>query len=190
MKTLKLSAILLAAAVSGGALLAQPAPSTPAAASSAAATPARIDGNVFVAQLPTPTQLMKDAEAEGVTVDRIEQTDARLLATYKYSNGSTRTYAYQLLSTAGDVPAPPSNIASISNATPPAAVVYSEPTRVYYSEPQRSYYYDSPRYVRYYDDPWDFWGPVAVGVGLGFAFSDHGHYSGGYHGGYHGHGRH
>jgi len=59
---------------------------------------------------------MKDAEAEGVTIDRIEQTDVRILATYKYANGSTRTYAYQLLSAAGDVPAPSSNIASISNA--------------------------------------------------------------------------
>ena len=177
MKTLKLSAILVAAAVSGAALFAQTVPSAP----SSTATPARIDGNVFVAQLPTPAQLMKDAEAEGVTVDRIEQTDARVLATYKYANGSTRTYAYQLLSAAGDVPAPTSNIASISNAAPPAAVVYSEPQRVYY-------YDDSPRYVRYYDDPWDFWGPVALGVGLGFTFSDHGHYSGGYHGGSYGHG--
>ena len=182
MKTFKLFAILLTAAASGGALLAQNSP-PPSPEPSLSATPARIDGNVFVAQLPTPAQLMKDAQAEGVTIDRIEQTDARVLATYKYANGSTRTYAYQLLSAAGDVPAPSSNIASISNATPPAAVVYSEPTRVYYPEAAPVYYSDSPRYTRYYD-PWDFWGPVALGVGLGFTFSDHGHYPGGYHGGH------
>lgn len=184
MKTLKLLAFLGATAVAAPALFAQTAGSAP----SSTATPARVDGNVFVAQLPTPTQLMRDAEAEGVTVDRIEQTDVRVLATYKYANGTTRTYAYQLLSRAGDVPAPSSNIASISNATPPAAVIYSKPQPTYYySEPQRVYYYESPRYVRYYDDPWDFWGPLTLGVGLGFTCGDHGHYHGGYrgHGGWH-----
>jgi len=48
-------------------------------------------------------------------------------------------------------------------------------------------YYESPSYVRYYDPAWDFWAPLAIGVGLGWGFGGHGHYYGGYHGGHHGH---
>jgi hypothetical protein len=176
--TALLRAALLVAALTGLTALAQEMTTAPAPAASAPAAPAgpKVDGLVYVAQLPTPAQLIKEASAEGITVSRLEQTAERILVTYQYANGTTRTYAYLPLAADGTVPA--GTPAVVASATPP--VVYAEPDRVYYY----------PRYVRYYDPGWDFWAPLAVGVGLGWGFGGHGGYHGGYHGGGHGGWRH
>ena len=189
MKTLNLSAVLLAAAVSGTAAFAQNAP-TPGAPSSAPApvvqnaAPVAINSYVYVEKLPTPTQLTTDAEAEHLTIARMDQSANRIVVVYQYPDGRTRAFAYTTVPpTANDqvVTAAPANGPTYTMVSPPPSqtVVYSQPASVVY--------YDSPRYVRYYDPAWDFWAPLAIGVGLGWGFGGHGHYYGGFHGGYHGH---
>ena len=191
MKTLNLSAVLVAAAVSGAAAFAQDnpapaiAPSTGAAvvAAAPAAAPVAINGFVYVEKLPTPTQLMSEAEAERLTITRMDQSASRIVVVYQYPDGRTRAFAYTTM-------APTSSdqvqlVTPASTATATYTVVSAPPTAgttVVYTEPDRIYY-TSPRYVRYYDPAWDFWAPLAIGVGLGWGFGGHG-----YHGGYHGHG--
>ncbi len=180
--TVLLPAALLVAALTGLPALAQemtPAPAPVAPPPAAPAARPMVDGLVYVAQLPTPAQLMKEAAAEGITISRLEQTAGRILVTYQYANGTTRIYAYLPLAADGTVPA--GTPALVASTTTPPAVVYAEPERVYYYP---------PRYARYYDPAWDFWAPLAIGVGLGWGFGDHGHFHGGYHGGGHGGWRH
>ena len=145
--------------------------------------PAVINRVVYLAKLPTPAELMKGAQVQGIRIRRIDQATDRMVVAYEYSGGRTVTFAYTLLSAAaeypvavtstGSVPAPAGTVV-YSQPAPPTQVVYGQPTAIYYS---------SPRYVGYYDyDPaWDFWGPLALGVGIGWV----GH-GGGWHGGGHG----
>ena len=195
MKTFNLSAVLLAAAVTGTAAFAQdnPAPAqTPVATTESAApqnaAPVAINGFVYVEKLPTPTQLMSEAEAEHLTITRMDQLANRIVVVYQYPDGRIRAFAYTT-----SVPSSSDQVqlvtpASTSTATytvvsaPPA-----ESTTVVYTAPERVYYRSSPRYVRYYEPAWDFWAPLAIGVGLGWGFGGHGHHYGGFHG--HGGGR-
>jgi hypothetical protein len=186
-----LSAALLVFAVSGLAAAAQdtntnpPPAAAPSVAAPAAAT--TINGLVYVAQLPTPTQLLKDAEAEGLTIARIDQSPDKLVVVYQYPDGHTRAFAYQPMTSA----APAAPVAPVSSATytvistpPPAPnVIYSQPATVIYQQPPTVYYS-----TRYYDPVWDFWAPLAIGVGIGWSTGGHGHYyhGGGYYGGHHG----
>lgn len=186
MKTYRLSAALLSAALTGTAGLAQ-ATATPAAPASAPAivatapaAPVAITGYVYVDKLPTPTQLMSQADAEHLTITRMDQTANQIVAVYQYPDGRTRAFAYTTTEPGGTAPAPASN-ATYTVVPPPAN---TQPTVVYAEPAPTVVYYDSPRYVRYYDPAWDFWAPLAIGVGLGWGFGGHGHY----HGGFHGHG--
>jgi hypothetical protein len=191
MKTFHLSALILAAALPGAAIFAQdktaPAPVAVSPAPSPAAVP--INGFVYVEKLPTPTQLISEAEAEHLTILRMEQTASRIVVVYQYTNGTTRAFAYTTSTpTSNDqvqivAPASTASYMISSPSTPPPTVVYAQPNVVYYD----SY----PRYVQYYDPAWDFWAPLAVGVGLGWGFGWHGGYHGGYYGGHGGgHGGH
>lgn len=190
MKTCQLSAALLVAALVGTAGFAQAA-ATPAAPASAPATvkpapaaPVAIDGYVYVDKLPTPTQLMSQAEAEHLTISRMDQTSDRIVAVYQYPDGRTRAFAYTTSEPVGTVAtAAPAATATYTVVPPPVA---TEPTVVYAEPAPTVVYYESPRYVRYYDPAWDFWSPFAVGVGLGWGFGDHDHFHGGYDGGHHG----
>lgn len=192
MKTLNVSAVLVAAAVSSAAAFAQdnlaPAatPSTGTAAVVAApAAPVAINGFVYVEKLPTPTQLMGEAEAEHLTITRMDQSASRIVVVYQYQDGRTRAFAYTTTAPTSSDQVQLVTPASTSAAT--YTVVSAPPangTTVVYAEPDRIYYTSSPRYVRYYDPAWDFWAPLAIGVGLGWGFGGHGHY----HGGFHGHG--
>lgn len=157
--------------------------------------PAVIDHVVYLAKLPSPDALIKAADQKGTPVLRMDQTSDRILVVYQYAGGRTVTFAYTLLSTAGSPHA--------STVMPPSSAAYSvvEPspapgttTVVYQEQPPVVYYTPS---VRYYDPAWDFWTPLAVGIGLGWGFGGHsyhggyhGGFGGGYHGGYHGGGRH
>ena len=192
MKILNLSAVLLAAAVSGTAVFAQTdavasaAPAAGVTPAPPAPAPVAVNGIVYVEKLPTPTQLTAEAEAEHLTITRMDQSASRVVAVYQYPDGRTRAFAYTTVPpTSNDqvVTAAPANTstATYTMVAPPSA----PSTTVVYAQPAPSVvYYDTPGYVRYYDPAWDFWAPLAIGVGLGCGFGGHGYY----HGGFHGHG--
>jgi len=186
MKTSSLfPAIFLAAAVSGSIALAQDKPSPapdappPAPVAQASSAPVAINGYVYVAKLPTPTQLLADAEAEGLTIARMDQSADRMVVVYQYADGHTRTFAYMPASAQGSAPVTQAPLVT-SNATytvvsvpPPPSVVYTSPPPVYYSS----------RYYRSYDPAWDFWAPLTLGIGLGWVSGGHHSWHG--HGGWH-----
>lgn len=153
------------------------------------AEPVTFDHVVYLARLPAPAELMQGAAKQGSTIARMDQTSDRIVVVYAYSGGRTVTFAYTLLSAAANYPVP----ATRATATPAPAstVVYTQTTpvtQVVYTQPETVYY--SSRYVRSYDPAWDFWTPLALGVGIGL-ISGHGHgWSGGHgwHGGHAGHG--
>lgn len=176
MKTITL---LLVATVAGSAVLAQdnpPAAPAPSSTASTVAGPAVIRQFIYLARLPTPAELISEAQAQGLTISRIEQGDDRLVVTYQYADGSAQTYAYKLLSSAaGSAPPPP----FVENMT----VVEAPPPRVVYVEPE-TVYYSGPRYVRYYDPSWYYQSPISFGINLGYRGGG-GYYRGGYSSGGH-----
>jgi len=189
MKTLNFfPAILLAAAVVSPLARAQetasPAPVAPAQEINVA-EPAVIDRVVFLARLPTPAELMKGAATQGTSIARMDQSADRILVVYQYAGGRTVTFAYTLLSSVGNAPAP---VAQPPSTATYAVVGATTPTTVVYTEPERVYYSPSPRYVRYYDPAWDFWAPLAVGIGVGWygGHYSHGGWYGGHYSGHHG----
>lgn len=153
------------------------APVTPA--------PAAVDHLIYLAKLPTPAELVKGAEQQHSTIERIDQTSAQITVTYRYSSGRKVTFSYALLSAvSADVPvltpAPTEPPPVVTVAPPPAA-----PTIVYTSPPPEIVYYRRP--VRYYDPAWDWVAPLAVGVSLGWVWhGGHDHYRHGWSGGHHG----
>lgn len=188
-----LSAVLLATTVAGSSVLAQdsnPTTSSPAPVTAPAA-PTVVHGVVYVEKLPTPTSLLKDAEAEGLTIIRMEQSPDRLIVVYQYPSGATRAFAYTTTVTAATMtaasPAAQSNRLSsatytlVSAPPPNVQVVYPEPPTVYYEQPATIYY--PPRYTRYYEPVWNGWAPLALGLGIGLSWH-HGGYYDGYHGGH------
>ena len=184
MKTLTL---LLAVAVAGSAAVAQDKPLVASASpAKTAASPAAIKQFVYLAKLPTPADLISDAQAQGITVSRIEQSDDRIVVVYQYADGSSQTYAYKLLSSAGGSTA---TAPAVENMTVVSAPPPPPPPRVVYVE-REPVYYSGPRYVRYYDPVWDFWAPVSLGIGLGWNIGGHGFYRGGFSGGHDRHGGH
>ncbi|HVS54233.1 MAG TPA: hypothetical protein VHD62_17890 [Opitutaceae bacterium] len=141
---------------------ATPAPAAPIAAP-AANTPAPTQV-VYAPRLPSATELMNVASAQGLTVERIEQNATQVVATYKNANGQVNVVAYQLLPNAGAATAQP-----VATASPAPRVVYVEPApRVVYYDAYDPYYY--PRY----------WYPP-VSLSLGFGYS---HFGGGFHRGF------
>ena len=150
----------------------------PVAAPSPAATPNQL---VYAARLPSVAELTNAATAQGLSIDRIEQTSAQITVVYRYGNGQTNVVAYLLLPAAGAATSP------IPTPSAPPAVVYQPAPTVVYQPAPRVVYYDGygygPAYYPYYWYP-----PVSFSVGLGFNFHDgyHGGYGGGFHGGGHG----
>ena len=137
----------------------------PTVAPSTAITPNQL---VYAQRLPSVTELTNAAAAQGLTIEKIEQTNPQITAVYRYGNGQINAVAYLLLPAAGAATSP---VATPS--TPAPAVAYYEPA------PQTVYYdYYGPGYYPYYWYP-----PVSFRVGLGFNY--HYGYHGGY-GGYHG----
>ena len=169
------------------------ADATPAGAAAEPANPtspepAAIDHVVYLSKLPTPAELMQGAKTQGIAITRIDQTSDRMVVVYQYSGGRTSTFAYTLLTTDANYPAP---VASSAVSAPASTVTYTQTPQVVYAQPETIYY--TPRYVRYYDPAWDFWTPLALGVGIGL-IGGHGHgwygghgWSGGGHGWHGGH---
>jgi len=136
---------------------------TPAPISAPTVAQATPNQTLYVPRLPSAQELTNAAAAQGVTVTKIEQTDSQIVVTYQTANGQTNVVAY--------LPLP---AAAVANANP--AVIAAERPRVVYA-PAPRVYYDSFGYY----DPWYWYPPVSLSIGLGF----HGH--GGYnHGGFHG----
>jgi hypothetical protein len=182
-------ASLLALGLSGSVAVAQNGQTivtpTPApVVTDASAMPAP-DHVVYLARLPSAADLTKGAAAQGTSISRIDQTSDSIVVSYQYSTGRTSTFAYRLLSSAGDGQAPIGLVSSNSSATAPRVVYAQQPApTVIYTDPP--VYYSDRYYYRSYDPAWDFWTPLAVGVGLGwFSHGWHGHgYGGGWHGGH------
>lgn len=169
MKTKLVVFCLLSAAFLAGSARAQivqpatPAPAVPAIAPSAALVP---NQTIYSPRLPGVNEVTAIAAAQGLTVERIEQTSSQITVVYKNANGQTNTVAYLLL--------PGTAVAStqgVAQPTPAPAVVYYEPApRVVYYDGYSPGYYYSPSY----------WYPP-VSIGLGFDFRGGGR--GGFHGG-------
>ena len=162
-------------------------------------TPIAISGVVQVQTLPTPPTLLKDAEAEGLTILRMEQSPEKIVVVYQYPNGATRAFAYTTrVETTARVASPVTSALPLSSATysvvsqaAPITIVAAAPTKVVYTQPSTVYYASNS--VGYYNPYWYPWAPFAVGVGIGWNYSyygGHGGYYGGHRGYYNGHGRH
>lgn len=169
MKTKLVVFCLLSAAFLAGSAWAQivqpttPAPAVPAIAPAAALVP---NQTIYSPRLPGVNEVTSIAAAQGLTVERIEQTASQVTVVYKYANGQTNTVAYLLLPGTAGASAP-----GVVQATPPPTVVYYEPApRVVYYDGYGPGYYSSPGY----------WYPP-VSIGLGFDFRGGGR--GGFHGG-------
>ena len=147
-----------------------PPPSVaPTVAPATAITPNQV---VYAQRLPSVTELTNAAAAQGLAIDRIEQTSTQIMVVYRYGNGQINAVAYLLLPTAGAAASPVP-----TPSTPAPAVAYEPASRVVYYDDSYGYW---PGYYPYYWYP-----PIAFRVGLGFNY----HY--GYHGGYGGfHGYH
>jgi hypothetical protein len=139
-----------------------------------------VDGLIHVQKLPTPAQITADAEAEGMSVTRMEQQSDRIIVSYRYASGNTRTFAYTTV-----LPSNPETeigASTVTSAPPPPSpnytVIYSEPAPVYYYP--RSYYYNP------------YWPTTSFSLGLGFgrSYGGYGRYGYGPRSSYRGHWRH
>ena len=158
-----------------------PAPASPNAAPTVtpptALTPNQI---VYAPQLPSVTELTNAAAAQGLAIDKIEQTNAQITVVYRNANGQTNTVAYLLLPAAGTAGIVANPVATPSTPPPTAVYAPTSPTVVYEPAPQSVYYdYYGPGYYPYYWYP-----PVSFRVGLGFGY--HSGFHGGFRGGYRG----
>ena len=200
MRTKLLPAFIIAAgcfALGASAQTPAPAPVTEAPASPA---PSRI---IYAPRLPSVPELMNVAAAQGLSVERVDQTANQITVTYK-SGGQLSTVVYNLLpgvatattsapapdaptlaqaTTTVQVAAPVQQGTTVISTTPAPVVVYQQPAPTYYAAP--AYY---PYYDPYY--PWGYYAPVALSFGFGYyyghgGYHGHGDYHGGGHGGHH-----
>jgi hypothetical protein len=145
----------------------------PTVTPSTALTPNQV---VYAPRLPSVMDLTSAAAAQGLTIEKIEQTSTQIMAVYRYANGQINTVAYLLLPTAGAAAIPVATIPVPAPSTPPPAVVYATAPRVVYYDEDYGY---GPAYYPNYWYP-----PVAFRVGLGFNYNYgyHGGFGGGYRG--------
>ncbi len=132
---------------------------------------------VYLSELPESADLLKNAAANGLTVKRVDRTSDKVVITYVYPDGLVASLGYALLSSASNadrvVPKPGREKRVTGERT--FEVVSVEPGVIY--EPRYR-----TRYV-YRDRIDDFWLPLTLGVGIGWATGHHVH-----HGGWHGRG--
>ena len=148
-----------------GSAVVTPSSPAPAVVNAAPAAPAP-NQIVYTPRLPGVEELTQAAAAQGLTIERIEQSTARVLVVYKYGNGQTNTVAYQVLPPTGSGPAS-AGTAPVA-ATPVAPPPPAPPPAVYYQTPPRVYYYDD-YWPGYYYDPYPWYPPVS----FRFGFSHH-----------------
>jgi len=209
MRTKLLPAFILAAGCLAIGARAQTPATAAATEAPASPAPSRI---IYAPRLPSVAELMNVAAAQGLGVERVDQTTNQITVTYK-SGSQLSTVVYNLLPAVGSPAvatpalqatapvqgtmivqsaAPVQQGTTVISTTPAPVVVYQQPETVYYrSDP---YYYNDPYYY-----PWGWVAPVALSVGFGYYYGGyygyHGHggyygHGGGYHGGGHGGGHH
>ena len=166
MKTLSFLAILVLAVASAQAQ--SDAPAVPAGELP------QVDHMVYLSFLPEVSVLKQDAKANGLEILRVDRTADQVIVNYKYPDGHTATLGYSKLSSNSD-----------RDVVRPVRVERRVVTREVTPEPEVVYYEPGYRTRYVYSDPVDdFWVPLTLGIGLGWATSwhgGHGHY-------YHGHG--
>jgi hypothetical protein len=144
-----------------------PAPAANAPTASAApVAPASAETNavtqvVYAPKLPTAAELKTAAEAQGLKLERVVQTQIQVIAFYRDGNGHETTVAYQSVPPTGTPAAAPATV-----VTTPQTVIYQSPRVVYYDD-----------YPTYYAYPRYYYPPVSLSFGFGFG-------RGFYHGGY------
>jgi hypothetical protein len=183
--TALLSVALLASAVAAPFAVAadQPAAAAAPAATTAALPP--VNHLVYLAKLPTPAALMKEAAEQGKSVERIDRTGDSIVVVYKYADGHTDSYGYTTLSAASteEDPAVAPTAPVATTPAPATTVVTTQPATTVIYQAGPPVYYDYGYSYRYYRDPfYDFWGPLALGVGIGWISGGHGGYYHHYHG--------
>ncbi len=129
-------------------------PTTPAPAVAPAAAPAP-NQIVYTPRLPGASELTNAAAAQGLTIERIEQSASQIVAVYKNASGQTNTVAYQAL--------PPATAPAPAPTTPPPALLYAPAPRVVYYDSYDPFYYSS---YPYYPRVW--YPPVSLRLGFGF----------------------
>lgn len=174
-----LTAIALTTGLLGSAALAQtplPAPTAPPAPAASPVGPMPAPNSViYIPRLPTPAELTSAAAAQGLTIEKMEQTNAQITVVYKFANGQTNTVAYALLPAASAAPA---------TVAAPSSVVMAPAPTVIYTSPAPAYYYDP------YYSSWPWLWPVGIDIGLGYTFHRGGwgygyhHFDGGWRGGH------
>jgi uncharacterized membrane protein YgcG len=134
---------------------------------------------IYLPQLPTVTDLVNAARAQGLSVARIDQTSNSVTVVTTAANGQTATVLYLPISSAGSAPG-----AVPQPSTPAPAVSMANTMAVY----------DTPAYnpYGYYDYPYDYypWWGWPVGVGFGWGYYGGRGYGGFRGGGFHGSGFH
>ena len=100
-------------------------PTTPAPVLSPETNPAP-DPNqiVYTPRLPSVADLSNAATAQGLTVDRMEQSATQIVAVYRNASGQTNTVAYQTL--------PPTTAVTAATTSQPPTVIYEPAPRVVY----------------------------------------------------------
>lgn len=172
MKTKTLATMLIAIGASGLAVGEGVAtPTTPAPAVAPAPLPAA-NRVIYAPRLPGAAELTNVGKAQGLSVERIDQTATQVTVVYQNANGQANTVAYELLPTATTAP-----VRTVVPTSPPPAVVYEPAPRVYYYDSYPPDYYYRP----------DYWYPP-VSLSFGFGFRG-GNYHGGYGYGFHHRGR-
>ncbi|MDB6126147.1 MAG: hypothetical protein JWM35_43 [Verrucomicrobia bacterium] len=128
---------------------------------------------IYSPRLPSPTELTNVAAAQGLGIERIDQTADQITVTYKKADGQLTTVAYQLLGSATQGTTPRAMVGTTTIVTTPAPTVVYEA-----SEPD--YYYNDPYYY-----PWGYYSPVSLSLGFGYYRGFGGYHGGfGYRGGY------
>jgi hypothetical protein len=185
--TFKFAAAVFATAIAGSAVFAQPspvigAPAASSAPSAAQATPAP-NQIIYAPRLPSAAELSSAAAAQGLSIDKIDQTGSQITVVYRLNNGQLNVVSYQLLPTTDNAAATVPTAPQVVEAPP--APSYSPSTTVVYAPPPppQVVYYEEPVYYRY---PSYWYPPVSFRLGLGF---HSGGYHGSYRGSYHGHHR-
>jgi len=158
-----------------------PAPAANVAPAPVASAPAETNGVtqiVYSPTLPAVAELKTAAEAQGLKLERVVQTQIQVIAFYRNTQGQEITVAYQTTPPTG-IPAPAPTV------TAQPAVVAAPPPQVIYQTAPQVIYSDSPYYYGY---PRAYYPPVSLSLGFVFGSGYHGgYYRGGYYGGYHGH---
>ncbi|RXK56776.1 hypothetical protein ESB00_13170 [Oleiharenicola lentus] len=160
--------LLIASLLFTGALAAQAADTA-----AAPATLPEVDHWVYLSELPDPAELTQNAAANGLSVQRLDQTADAVVITYKYPDGVVGTMGYKLLSSVR------TSERVVARVQPPSRAVYTSgdtTTVVVKDDPEIIYVEREPRTRVVYRERDDFWLPLTLGLGIGYVTGHHSHH--------------